>query len=187
MPTNKKIIFGFTGLMVSGKGTAAAYLKEKYSADTFRFSTMLRDLLTRIYLETSRDYMIKMSEIIRGTFGEDTMARVIAKDVERGEGQLIVVEGIRRTADVAYLSKLPNFVLVEIFADPQIRYERLVKRRENPDDATKTFEQFMKDHERSTEISILEITAKATERINNNGSMEEFQAQLDALVHKYCN
>lgn len=183
---NKKVVFGFTGLIASGKGTVAAYMKEKHGARTHRFSTMLRDLLERIYLEPSRDYMIRMSECIRNTFGEDTMARVIAKDVENDTTPITVVEGIRRTADVTYLSKIPHFVLVEIFANPKVRHERLVKRNENPDDAIKTFEQFMEDHKRSTEMSIQEIAAKATERIDNNGSIEGLHHALDALVRKYC-
>lgn len=180
-----KIILGFTGLMASGKGTAAKYYEEKYGAKTYRFSTMLRDLLDRIYLPQSRDNMIKMSEIIRGTYGEDTMARVMAEDVKRAETDVIIVEGIRRMADIEYLFKLPNFILVEIGADIEKRLERIQKRRENPDDATKTMEQFKKDHERSTEITIPEVASHATEHIDNNGTSEELYKQLDNLISKY--
>lgn len=172
--------------MASGKGTAAHYLREKYGADTFRFSTMLRDVLNRFHIAETRDNIIKLSEIIRGTFGEDTMARTMALDAETSANHMIIVEGVRREADIAYLSKLPNFVLVEIFAEPKLRHQRLNLRRENPDDATKTFEQFMADHERSTELSILPVAAKATERIDNNGTREQLREQLDVLVKKYA-
>jgi dephospho-CoA kinase len=50
----KKIIFGFTGLMASGKGAAALYLQNRHSARTFRFSTILRDLLKRLDLPEIR-------------------------------------------------------------------------------------------------------------------------------------
>ena len=56
---SNKIILGFTGLIASGKGTAAKYFNEKYGATTYRFSTMLRDLLNRIHVEHSRDNIIK--------------------------------------------------------------------------------------------------------------------------------
>jgi dephospho-CoA kinase len=75
---------------------------------------------------------------------------------------------------------------VEIFADVKIRYGRIIERRENPDDASKTFEQFLLDHERSTEISIPEVIAEADERIDNNGDEEYLHLQLDALIKKYC-
>lgn len=185
MTANKKIIFGLAGNMAAGKGTAAKYLEEKYGARTYRFSTMLFDLLKRIHLEPSRDNLIKMSEIIRGAFGEDTMAKVMAKDAETDTNNLIVVEGIRRMADIEYLSKLPNFILTEIFADLEKRHERLTKRREKPDDAGTTLEQFKKDHQRSTEMTIPEVAGHATEHIDNNGAPEKLYKQLDDLINKY--
>ncbi len=187
MTNNKKIVLGFVGLLASGKGTSAKYLEEKYGADTYRFSTMLRDLCDRLYLEQTRDNLIKMSETIRDTFGEDTMARVMARDAENAKNNIVIVDGIRRMADIEYLSKLPNFVLVEIFADPKTRYDRLIKRGENADDKTKTYEQFLEDHKRSTEASIPEVAGHATEKIDNNGTMEELNEQLDKLVAKYAN
>jgi len=183
---NKKIIFGFTGLIASGKGTAAKYIEQKYSAANLRFSTMLRDVLSRLYLPQSRDMLVKLSETIRANFGEDSFAKVMAQDAKNNKKDIIVIEGIRRPADITYLSKLPNFVLVEIFADPKIRYERLIKRGENADDNTKTYEQFLEDHKRSTELSILDVLKSATEHIDNNGSTEDLHNQLDKLVKKYA-
>ncbi len=184
MPTNK-IILGFVGLPASGKGTVAEYYKKKYGASTYRFSTMLFDLVQRIHLETNRDNLIKMSEAIRSTFGEDTMAKVMAKDAENDKNNLIVIEGIRRMADIEYLSRLPNFILIEIFAEPHTRYERVTKRSEKTDDKTKTFEQFMEDHKRSTEMSIPEVASHATEQIDNNGTIENLEKNLDSLLNKY--
>lgn len=185
MTDSKKIVLVFSGLPASGKDTAALYLKEKYNASIYSFSTMLEDLLRRLYLEFNRDNLVKISEIIRGAFGEDIMAKTMMKDVEADANQIIVVSNARRLADVAYLSKLPNFVLTEIFADMKTRYDRIVTRGQRVDDKTKTFEQFQADHQRSTEISILEVVKRATEHIDNNGSVEQLQEQLDALVQKY--
>ncbi len=179
------VIFGFTGLLASGKGTATKYYQDAHGASTFRFSTILRDLASRVYLEQSRDNLIKMSECIRTTFGEDTLAKAVAKDAASANKPLIVIDGIRRLADIAHLLPLPNFVLVEIFADERARYDRLIKRGENSDDATKTFEQFLADHQRSTELSILDVIPHAKERINNNGTLEELHSSLEKLLKKY--
>jgi len=181
------MILGFTGLIASGKGTAAKYISDTYGSSTYRFSTILRDLLNRIYLEQSRDNMIKISETIRATFGQDILAAAIAGDAKKDTNKIVIVEGIRRMPDIEHLSKLPDFVLVEIFAEPKTRYERLVKRNENPDDSAKTYEQFLADHERSTELSIPEVITHATERIDNNGTIEDLHQQLDKLVNKYNN
>lgn len=185
--TNNKIILGFTGQLSSGKGTSAEYLVKKYQADTFKFSTILRDLVDRIHVPQTRDNLIKISEFVRGTFGEDTLSKTIAEDAKNATNSIIIIDGIRRMADIEHLFKLPNFILIEIFADPKIRFERLVKRGENEDDKTKTYEQFLADHERSTEISIKEVIAHATERIDNNGTLEDLYKQLDGLVERHVN
>lgn len=183
----QKTVLVFCGSMASGKDTSAEYLKDKYDAGIYSFSTMLADALKRFYLDFNRDNLIKMSETIRGAFGEDIMAKTMAKDVENDVRNIIVVSNARRPADIEYLSRLPNFVLVEIFADPKTRYERLVGRSEKTDDSTKTFEQFMADHQRSTELSILEVAKQATEKIDNNGDFANLHKQLDAIVQKYAN
>jgi dephospho-CoA kinase len=181
----KKVILGFSGALASGKGAASKYLEKKHGASVYRFSTMLRDILNRVYVEESRDNLIKLSEFLRSAYGEDTLAKTIAKDAENDPNPLIVVEGIRRVADIIHLQKLPNFVLIEIFADPKIRYERLIARQENVDDSTKTYEQFLADQQRSTELSILEVVKQARERVDNSGNLENLHQQLDTLVEKY--
>jgi dephospho-CoA kinase len=185
MPNNKKVIFGLTGLMASGKGAAAKYLQEHHHAETFRFSTILRALLSRLYIAEERTSLVAMSEAVRNAFGQDILAKAMAGDAKNASAPLLVVEGIRRLADIAYLQELPEFVLVAIDADPKTRYDRLVARAENAGDREKTWEQFLADQERSTEISILPVMERAKEHIENNGTPEDLERQLDALVKKY--
>ncbi|MEK7102150.1 MAG: hypothetical protein AAB912_00790 [Patescibacteria group bacterium] len=84
------------------------------------------------------------------------------------------------------MKKLPGFHVIEIIADERARFERLVKRAQNPGDATKTLEEFQADSQKPTEISIREVAREATERVDNNGTVEELQQQLDALIKKYA-
>ncbi len=46
-------ILGLVGRQSSGKGTLAAYLKDTYSAATFRFRDPLADVLKRLALDLS--------------------------------------------------------------------------------------------------------------------------------------
>ncbi len=80
MKTNK-IIIALVGSISSGKGTVADHIIKKYNASSYTFSTMLKDVLKRFYLEINRDNLVKLSEQIRGTFGEETMAMTMSKDV----------------------------------------------------------------------------------------------------------
>lgn len=177
----KKILV-FVGLLASGKGTAAKYFTEKYGAQSFRFSTIMRDVLDRLYLEHSRENMSNISTLLRERFGEDLFAKVMAADVEKAPANLVVVDGARRLADIEHLKKLAGFKLVSIEVEAKIRYERLRQRGENPDDQNKTWEQFLADHELETEKSIPALMAMADVVVNNNGSPEEFRRQLDKLV-----
>lgn len=171
--------------MASGKGAAALYLQTRHSARTFRFSTILRDLLKRLDISETRENLVGMSEAIRHKFGEDILAKAMAHDAATASEACIVIEGIRREADITYLQKLPNFILVAIDADIQTRYERLVKRGENLDDRSKTWEQFVADQERSTEISVPPVMALAHEHVDNNGTQADLEQHLDALIKKY--
>lgn len=177
-----KIIIGFTGPIASGKDASQKYLSEKYGAISFRFSTIMRDILQRLSLEINRLNLSRLSSILRENFSEDLFAKVIANDVNNSPAKLIIVDGIRRQADIKYLRDIPNFYLVGINADPEIRYKRLIKRKENIGDENKTYKQFIADHQLETELSIPVIMAQANYQINNDLSLENLYQQLDKII-----
>jgi dephospho-CoA kinase len=181
----KKLILGFAGEMVSGKGTSAKYYIEKHGAVTYRFSTILRDILRRIHIPEERVTMQRLSAYVRTEFGEDVLAKVLFEDAKNDTSELVIVDGIRRLEDVKYLRELPEFKLCYITAPMKIRYDRLVIRGENADDATKSFEDFQDEHEAEAEREIVKLEAFADEVIDNAGSIEELHGTLDQILTKY--
>lgn len=181
MPTNNLLI-GIVGENASGKTTMTQYICERYGAISFRFSDMLSDMLKRIYLPPTRENLQKISTALRTTFSEDVMSTALAHDMSAADAAITITEGIRRPSDITALRKLPGFILVAITAEPEKRFERLHGRNEKPDDATKTWEQFLIDatHESEQEIKGLMATAHIT--IDNNGTKEELFAQVDAFL-----
>jgi len=180
-----KIILGFVGDLASGKGTIAKYLQEKYKCNTYRFSTMLRDVLDRIYIEKNRENLQLVSKVLRENFGQDVMSNVIAKDVARDENELVVVDGIRRPTDITYLQNLPGFHLIYITAETKTRWQRMVNRQENPDEKDKTFEQFLLDEQAEADMLIKELGSKAEKTINNDGTIEELYQQIENILESY--
>ena len=170
--------------MAAGKSTVTNYIKEKHGAVTFRFSDMLRDVLTRLHLETSRANMQTISTLLRQQFGDDLMSKVIAADVAEADAPLIITEGIRRPSDITYLKQVPGFVLVALTADPKVRFERITKRTENPDDATKTWEQFEQEQKQEAEQKIKELMQDADFTIDNDGTKKELFEHTDAILKK---
>ncbi len=178
----EKIILGFVGDLCAGKGTIAKYLKEKHGVNSYRYSTMLRDIVHRIYVDESRENLQLLSKILRENFGQDVMSKVIAEDVVHDEKHIVAVEGIRRPTDITYLEKLPGFHLIYITADPKTRWERVVKRNENIGDDKLTLEQFLASEQVEAESLIKELGKKASYTIVNNGTFEELYAQLEAIL-----
>lgn len=177
-----KIVIGLVGEMASGKDAVKKHLNEKYGAVNCKFSTILRDVLDRLGVEKTRENMQNISTSLRGLYGEDLLAKTIVNDVSKLEGDIVIADGVRRMADIEYLAKLPNFALVKIEVKPEIRYERSKSRNENPGDAGKTFEQFMKDHEAEAEREVKVVMEKAGYSINNDGNFADLYKQTDSLV-----
>ena len=182
MTTNNKLILGITGNMAAGKTTITDYIKEHYGGVSFRFSTMLRDVLSRIHVEETRDNLQQLSTFLRSTFGEDLMSKVIAEDVKRATDNIIIVEGIRRPSDVAYLKEIPGFHLIAITANLKTRYNRIIQRSENPDDQIKTFEMFEKEQSQEAEGKIEEISRDAEVIIDNNGNLDMLYTKIDDIM-----
>ncbi|MDO8529444.1 MAG: AAA family ATPase [bacterium] len=179
-----KLIIGLAGEIGSGKGTAAKYVAEKYGASSYRFSTMLRDVMDRLYIEQNRKNISELSTLLRKRFGEDLLAKVMAEDVKKDENKVIVIEGIRRSADIAYLKEIPEFKFVFIEAKLERRYKRIIQRGENTDDKEKTFEEFKKEHELETEAQIKDFKQHADFVLKNDGALEDLYKQIDDIISK---
>ena len=179
---NSPLVIGLVGEMAAGKTATTDYLIQKYGAQPYKFSGMLRDILARIYQPTTRDNLQKLSTAVRQIFGEDAMSKTIFQDLSHSTAPLIVAEGIRRPSDIEHLATLPRFVVVAIDADMRTRYERITQRSENPDDQTKTWETFIAESQQEPEQKIREVMCRAAHTLDNNGSLEELYAQIDALM-----
>jgi len=178
-----KIIIGLVGQIASGKGTVAEYLEKNHQATTFRFSTILRDVLNRLHVDMSRENLQDLSTILRQKFGEDLLAKVMAGDVEKTDNKIVVVDGIRRMADIKYLKELSNFKLLSVVADPKVRYTRLIERSENSGDNQKTYEDFLADQAKEADAEIPLVMQNADVEINNDTDFENLYQQIDKLLN----
>lgn len=178
----EKIILGLVGEIASGKGTMYDYLSQKHDVGYHRFSTILRDILDRLHKDISRENMQKLSTILRENFEQDILAKVIAKDVKNDQHKIIIVDGVRRFADIKYLKEIKGFKLIYVTADVKKRYKRITKRSENFGDETKTFDDFQKENKQESEIEIGEVGKQADIIIDNNSSFDELYKQIENII-----
>jgi len=179
-----KVIIGIVGEIASGKTTITDYLKSNYQAVSFRFSNILRDILERLHLPQDRKNLQTLSSALRQNFSEDILSRVLSEDAQHADAPIVITEGIRRPSDIVYLKNLPGFVLIAVQADEHTRFERLIERSENPDDRSKTWEQFQKDGKAEAEQDIKEIAKSAQYTIDNNGDVQQTYAQMQEIMQK---
>lgn len=181
------LIIGLIGQNGSGKSKAATYLFERYNSElkveAFAFSTLLRNILADLEVEESRKNLLKYSEILRKHFGQDLLSRHISEQIRLSKADLIIVEGIRRKPDLSCLN-FHNFHLISLIAKPEIRYQRLISRKQNPGDEQKSYADFLVDQESEPERDIQKIAKKAKIVIDNSGTLKELQLQLELAITK---
>ena len=177
----QKIIV-LAGEIACGKGTIVKYLEEKYGAKSVRFSTILRDIIARLYLEESRENLQKLSTCLRQTFSEDILSYAIAEDAKKIKNQVVLLDGARRESDIKYLKEISGFMLVYIEADPKVCYERMILRGENSGEKQKTFEEFLTEREQEAEIQIRSLKKMADFVLDNNGSQDDLKKQVDEML-----
>ncbi len=186
LPKNR-LILGFTGEKLAGKGTVAAYLATKYGAHLYRMSGILDDILKRLHLPIEREKQIKLVLALRGQFGEDILARTLQQDIREDPHPLIVIDGIRMPQEVTLFSKLPGFLLVSIRAPLQVRFSRSQNREEKQDERNMSFAEFKRiEAESPTEKSIAALCRQAQVEIKNAGTFADLYAHVRSdLLRKY--
>lgn len=177
-----KIIVGLVGQIACGKETVKKYIAQKHNTQDCRFSTSLRDVVKRLSIPESRENLQKLSTMLRAGFGEDLLAKVIAVDASKLDSEIVVIDGVRRMADIKYLKELPNFYLIKIEADRKTRFDRMVARNENTGDKDKTIEQFTIDQNNETEMEIPIVMDFSKISINNDGTFEALYLQIDKII-----
>jgi dephospho-CoA kinase len=182
-PTKTKIILGLVGEIASGKDTVADYLKKHYGSSTISFSQPLREIIEILYLPINRQNMANAGIALRQYFGQDLLSKVIAEKVKREKTNLVTLPNVRLASDLDYLKKEPGFMLVFLDTTAKIRFERLKKRSQNEDDKTKTWTQFQKDSQLSTETQIRKLAKNCQLKLDNNGTKQELYRQIDLLAN----
>jgi len=176
------LIIGLVGRKGSGKGTTEKMISERYGSAAIRYSDILRQILNILAVDVTRENMVKLSETLRVTFGEDVFAFAVDLQVRKSGAPLVVVDGIRRLEDIAALQSLPHFRLVEVTASARQRFDRMKQRGEKLKERDMTWDEFVMDEIAPTENSITAIAERAWKVIDNSGTPEDLARQIDAIM-----
>lgn len=179
---SKKIVVGVAGKLASGKGTVARYLVEQYAAEKTRSSDPLRATLDIFDIPQSRENLDSLSTFLRATYGEDTIARAVARVLRQSNASVAIFDGMRRLVDIEAIRSFEHSLFIYVEADQKIRYERCRQRNENVGDDTMTFEVFQQKDNEEPQQQIEALRGYADIVIDNSGSRDELMAQITEQV-----
>jgi len=132
--SSRKLILAFVGMPGAGKTEATAYLG-KLGIPMVRFGALTDEGVRQMGLPLNRENERVFREKMRNEFGMGAYAIKSKPNIDAllGESDVVIVDGLYSWEEYTYLKKeFENLILVNIFAEPTIRYERLSKRAVRP-------------------------------------------------------
>jgi dephospho-CoA kinase len=174
-------VIGLIGRIASGKGVVSGYMVQKYGAVTYRFSDVLRDVLTRLGKPNTRENLQALGLHLRQIFGENVLAEVLKSQIQKDKHGVIVVDGVRFADEADMIRSFPNSFLIAVTAPVEVRYRRAVSRATRGEQKI-SFKEFRKNEANPTERLIDEIAASAEIRLQNLGTKDALLKTLDTAL-----
>ncbi|MEK7630379.1 MAG: AAA family ATPase [Patescibacteria group bacterium] len=182
----KQFYIGLIGKPGSGKETVANIIKNNVTLGRtvrhHRFSDILYEIANLLYLPKTREVGQKLAVGLRDNIGKDVLSNAVRQRITNDPSDIIILDGIRWWPDVEMLRSFPNNFLLYIVAVPEKRFERLKERKEKAEEASMTWEQFLKEDNAENERFIEEIGKTADPLLNNNGTYIQLKSQIYKMM-----
>lgn len=132
-----KNIICLVGESGAGKGTAADILKE-YGYIAYVLGNEVRAHAQQAGLSNpSRAELQEFANIARREFGADYYVSRVIRIIESQSATQIIIDGVRNMAELAKIRGLQNedvsVSVIGIVADPEVRFSRILERRNSSD------------------------------------------------------
>ena len=154
-----------------------------------RFSDALGDILDILGIEKSRDNIDTLVTALRRGFdNEGVLVGAMRKRLQRfqaTDADIVVLDGLRKEMEIPVVRERGG-ILVYVAADAAVRFERLKGRAEKADELGMTWEQFEEQSRAAPQIQIRHVgETMADVKIENNGSVPELRAAVQAFIETY--
>jgi dephospho-CoA kinase len=121
------MIIGLTGFYCSGKDTVAGYISQKYGYKHLSLSDVIRELMKEVELEPTRENLIMFGTKLRKENGNEVLVKKVLEKV-KDEGKYCITS-IRHSEEVNEFKKIKDFILINVDAPQDIRFERMQMRK----------------------------------------------------------
>ena len=123
------------------------------------------------------DFVKEMKE----RYGDMVLAKWILEEVSASK-KLPVITGVKGQAEMDFLRKHLNLVVVAIDIPAQLRMERAIGNTLAPEDHPKSVAQFLRKEESEERMGLPEIIAFADYVITNDGTIEELKSKVLGII-----
>ena len=175
------MLVGLTGRNASGKSTLVSWFSER-GLTSVSCSDSIRTWLSDQGIETTREALIEGGRELRRNGGAGVLAEML---LEILDGEDAVVDSIRTPAEVEALRSRGDFVLIEVRADEESRWQRMTSRGRSGDPTEK--EAFLSQEAAEAKSKdeagqALDATASMADiTVLNDGSIEDLEAELEGI------
>lgn len=183
------MIIGITGSLGGGKGTVVDYLVNTKGFTHYSSSGLLTDILKERGETVDRDGMNRVANELRAGNPSGVPAETYRRyEAEDGTSD-VIFESLHSVPEVEFIKSVGGVVL-GVTADPELRYERIAARGSVKDNVTK--EQFLEQQKREEQgtgdphtSNIFDCLRCADEVVENNGTVDQLYAQVDAFLERF--
>ena len=179
------MLIGLTGRNASGKSTIVNWFSNK-GLKTSSCSDSIRAWLADQDIDPTRDALIEGGRELRRKGGAGVLAEML---LEILDGEDAVVDSIRTPGEVEALRKRDDFILIEVRANTETRWERLQSRARPGDPLDKdTFieQENAEAVAKDAAGQALNATAELADLvILNDGTEQELLSDLEELYMKF--
>ena len=167
----------------SGKSSIISALKAS-GLEALNLGDGVRAEAKRRNLEPTGDNLGKLMLELREKNGPGAIAELLTEPIKNSKAKVIVIDGVRSTAEIEVLKNVGSVKLLSIDASTDTRYKFLSARGRSDDPTTR--EKFEERDKRELGVGIGESIAIADETISNsNITLDELTKQAYKVIEKW--
>jgi len=177
---------GIAGTAGSGKDTVAMLMGEMFGSISIGTGDMVRAIARQVYhlpahVRPTHDQAYNVATFMRKHLSPSSIIELCLLEGQVQNVRLVIIHGLRTMAEADIFRKAGG-IIVGVDADIEKRYARLRKDR----DTLANYDEFLKQEELENEgvskkhedLGIRYIIESADVKIDNNGSIEDLEAQI---------
>jgi dephospho-CoA kinase len=180
----KKMLIALVGMPGSGKSEAAAHLQKK-GIPFVRFGDLTEETAKELGLALTPENERLIREKLREELGMAAFAIKAKPKIETllKKHKIVALDGLYSWEEYKVLNEtFPELILIHIFAEPKVRYERLVSRKIRPFSIEQSRDRDMREIEKLNKGGPIAIANYIIE--NDSNDLTVLASSLDRLLKK---